>query len=435
MNGPTVTNFSRAAEQAQAHPDCGRASNLYRDFDFTGVTAFAMQGAEKVLVCEIFNNRRGRNWDALAAMPWIVIGKPELSCDGSLHMHGAVTLSPAQLSNIYRVTNYSPIDCLRGMYYDVTRLAPQLKRDIKLEQAHICEEFSLGPTVWSHVYRELHSSNRLSMVLRSTETRRRFECVARETAKHLHECLFTTYRVPEEYDTDREFLHTMVLRGDVGSPDAGPRWRKLLRDSNLIHSLTVAEKYGVRDRTELEALAKDNEQIRRELEAANANEWEVLRKNVAEVFPGAFKGSVIEDEKGAGPGAYRFMVTHSHPIVDEQGHIEPSVQDLESLLNLRLQHAVLGGEGFSRHERLVHHPIFTIIQPADWDGDAYFGLVLQERAEMPVGRELPISNDADLLDLIQSKGVRVALADLGIESFRLKGRVGRDCRVLKGKMS
>lgn len=426
-------SLAAAAARVHEHPHFGRACNLYQDFDFHRVAAFAMQGPDKLLVAEVFDNVRGRDWGAFQSQPWIVIGKPHSASGGSIQMQAAITLSPYQLANIFRASNYAPIDCFRGLYADVSRLSPELQRDVTIPFAEISEEFSLGPTAWTNVYRELGTEDLLSSVLKSRETTRRFECAAQETAHHLQECLFTTYRMPLYHDTAHEFLHTMVQRGEVSSPDPTSRWRLLRRDSRITTTLDVAEKYGAPDAEALESLARTDEQLRQELESARANEWEILQKNVSQIFPGAFKGSIIEQLNGAGPGCYRFMVTHSHPIVDPGGHIEPSTLDLRALLDLRLQHAAIGGEGFGRRERVMHCPIFTIIQPADWEGERYFGLVLKEQADAPVGRELGVTSDDELGDLISTKGLTGALAELGIESHMVRGRRGRGCTVMGRK--
>jgi hypothetical protein len=121
----------------------GDTVNIYEQ-DFTDVKAYATTLAGQVF---FGNVEGGAVLQAAGAYseedPTVYIGKLKSEEEGVIELSDALVLSPVQLKNGQRATNYSALDCLRALYNDVRTLAPEhlsaqsLRREQVLAEEHL----------------------------------------------------------------------------------------------------------------------------------------------------------------------------------------------------------------------------------------------------------------------------------------------------------
>ena len=121
----------------------GDIVNIYEQ-DFTNVRAYATTLAGQVF---FGNVEGGVVLQATGAYseenPTIYIGKLKSEKDGVIELSNALVLSPVQLKNGQRATNYSALDCLRALYNDVRTLAPEHLSAQKLGREQVLAEENL----------------------------------------------------------------------------------------------------------------------------------------------------------------------------------------------------------------------------------------------------------------------------------------------------
>ena len=121
----------------------GDTVNLYKK-DFTGIRAYATTLAGQVF----FENVEGGAVLQVAGAyseqdPTVYLGRFQSERDGVIELSDAFAISPVQLKNAQRVTNYSALDVLRGLYNDLRTLAPEQLSPQRLRREDVKQEFEL----------------------------------------------------------------------------------------------------------------------------------------------------------------------------------------------------------------------------------------------------------------------------------------------------
>lgn len=121
----------------------GDTVNLYKQ-DFSEIRAYATTLAGQVF---FGNVEGGAILQASGAYseedPTVYLGRFQLERDGVIELSDALVLSPVQLKNAQRTTNYSALDVLRGLYNDVRTLVPDHLSPQRFRRKDVKEELDL----------------------------------------------------------------------------------------------------------------------------------------------------------------------------------------------------------------------------------------------------------------------------------------------------
>ena len=124
----------------------GETYNLYEQ-DFADVFAYATTLAGKLF---FENVQGGAVWKAAGAYteekPTIAIGKFIAEQNGRIELSDALTASPVQMRKGQAATDYSALDCLRALYFEVRELSPTNFASIVLPREKVVHELSLENT-------------------------------------------------------------------------------------------------------------------------------------------------------------------------------------------------------------------------------------------------------------------------------------------------
>jgi hypothetical protein len=408
---PTLEQFAQFSQSDWLGASC----NL-NGIDFTGYQAVVSARKDQLMAAEIFLGWRGIREDQLDDTPWIAIGKSFPEDDG-LFLPKAVTLSPIQLWRIARATNYHPINCWRSLLTDIELFAPERRHPILVSNNAIAEVWNLGDDEVRTVYVEQNETDNLSRALFHPEMIKRIRCASEHVINVGQEAMFTVYRNQARFQTEHEYLFSMVYGGDTYSTDPTGTWRAILNRSQWVTHLDLCHKHKISPPSieTLARLAENDPTVRQGLEAVMRNEWEIFLANKEEIIPGAFKGSVIDfGPGGAGPGYYKAIVVHSHPVIDPDGMVWPSSADINFLNDLR-QSGVDGRlESFAPHERLIYNPVAIIVQPSDPGNRTIHGLILRGLDSGKVNGTFSAPSDEELVASYQNVGVVETMSKIGI---------------------
>ncbi len=98
--------------------------NIYEQ-DFRDIRAYATSLAGQVffegIECGAIFDAAG---DYIEKKATVYIGKLKEEKNNVIALSEAIAISPVKLKNIQRVTNYSPLDCLRALYFELRELTP-----------------------------------------------------------------------------------------------------------------------------------------------------------------------------------------------------------------------------------------------------------------------------------------------------------------------
>ncbi len=96
--------------------------SLY-DQDYTGVAAFATDAGGELFFAGVFDGAVPMT--QYHSHSTIFVGKVVEETDKSIRLEEAIAISPQQMLNVHRATNYSPLDCLRGLWFELKTLQPE----------------------------------------------------------------------------------------------------------------------------------------------------------------------------------------------------------------------------------------------------------------------------------------------------------------------
>jgi len=117
--------------------------NLYEQ-DFTGVRAYATTLAGQVFFGNIEGGAVLRAAGAYSEKePTVYIGRFQSERDGVIELSDAFVASHVQLKNAQRETNYSALDVLRGLYFELRTLAPDQLSPQRLRREAVKQELAL----------------------------------------------------------------------------------------------------------------------------------------------------------------------------------------------------------------------------------------------------------------------------------------------------
>jgi hypothetical protein len=124
-------------------PQEGDTVNIYEQ-DFKAVRAYATTSAGQVF----FGNIEGGAILQASGVysesdPTVYVGKFQSERDGTIDLADALVISPVQLKNAQRATNYSALDVLRALYHEVRTMAPAHLSQQKLRKEDVIQELNL----------------------------------------------------------------------------------------------------------------------------------------------------------------------------------------------------------------------------------------------------------------------------------------------------
>jgi len=110
--------------------------------DYTGVEAIATSTGGELFFAAVFDGvipelsyQSERNG--------LFIGKVVAENDQEIRLALAIELAPKNLREVHFRTNYSPRDCLRGIWFEVKTLRPHLFKTIMVPKAKVTRRFRL----------------------------------------------------------------------------------------------------------------------------------------------------------------------------------------------------------------------------------------------------------------------------------------------------
>lgn len=108
--------------------------------DYTGVTALATDAGGELFFAGVFDG-------AVPEMqyhdePTIAVGKIVQEEGGNIKIE-AMMISPKRMRDVQRATNYSPLDCLRGLWFEVSTMAPHLLGQVVVKSQDVRQRMAL----------------------------------------------------------------------------------------------------------------------------------------------------------------------------------------------------------------------------------------------------------------------------------------------------
>lgn len=76
--------------------------------------------------------------------PTVYIGVRAAGEDGGVHLSRAIAIEPKRLLAVHEATNYSPRDCLRGLWFELTQLQPDMLSNLSVPAHVVTRTFDLA---------------------------------------------------------------------------------------------------------------------------------------------------------------------------------------------------------------------------------------------------------------------------------------------------
>ena len=111
--------------------------------DFTDLVAFATSPAGELFFAGVFDG-------AIPLIQYageeatVVFGKLTGEEDESFQLAESMKIEPKRLLAVHQVTNYSPRDVLRGLWFELKQLHPHALFKIKVPKSVVTKRFDLG---------------------------------------------------------------------------------------------------------------------------------------------------------------------------------------------------------------------------------------------------------------------------------------------------
>lgn len=119
----------------------GEKFNLYEQ-DFTGLVALTTSEAGRLFFGAVFDGViPGMMYDSTGES--VYVGRLRSEDEAYLYLERAFGIKPQQLRQGHLATNYSPLDCLRGLWFDVVNLAPETLKSIVVKKDRVLERMDL----------------------------------------------------------------------------------------------------------------------------------------------------------------------------------------------------------------------------------------------------------------------------------------------------
>ena len=115
--------------------------NLYEQ-DYTGVAALAMDAGGELFFAGVFDGAIPET--QYHDEPTIAVGRIVKEDDGCIQMEKAIMISPKQMRDAHRATNYSPMDCLRGLWFEASTIAPNLLGKVEVKSQDVRQRMALA---------------------------------------------------------------------------------------------------------------------------------------------------------------------------------------------------------------------------------------------------------------------------------------------------
>jgi hypothetical protein len=120
----------------------GAVVNLYK-VDFTGDIAVTTGPAGELFFGAVFDGVIPEMMYRSEGVT-IVIGHVETEDDQNIHFSGAVALTPQQMRQTHQATNFSPLDCCRGLLHDLRHLQPMSLRPLVIRKSDVRQRVALA---------------------------------------------------------------------------------------------------------------------------------------------------------------------------------------------------------------------------------------------------------------------------------------------------
>lgn len=119
----------------------GETINLYKQ-DYSNVVAFATSPAAEMFFGAVLSGIIPRMLYDAEADP-IYIGKVKAETDDEIHLEEAVSPTPKQLLQVHEAFNYSPLDCMRGLWFEAKTLRPDLLQRVTVKKNTVRQRMDL----------------------------------------------------------------------------------------------------------------------------------------------------------------------------------------------------------------------------------------------------------------------------------------------------
>lgn len=111
--------------------------------DYTGLVALATSPAGELFFAGVMSG-------AIPLLQYagegrtVCIGIRAAEDDREIHLTRAVAVEPKRLLAVHQATNYSPRDCLRGLWFELTQLQPDMLSNLSVPAQGITRTFDLA---------------------------------------------------------------------------------------------------------------------------------------------------------------------------------------------------------------------------------------------------------------------------------------------------